>query len=156
MNAAATVGAIGAILLATAVRAGGANNYQALALSALVAPHSPNVSVGDKKLLSLYLNGHPHAPHTPGHVVTVTADEVTCRSSDVDLTLHECKLVFGTVTRMLHGRSAHELFATLAEAGAPSEGAAGSIYNSVKQLACTIAADGIEQEDGSGAACTYL
>ena len=64
MNAAATVGAIGAILLATAVRAGGANNYQALALSALVAPHSPNVSVGDKKLLSLYLNGHPHAPHT--------------------------------------------------------------------------------------------
>ncbi len=53
------------------------------------------------------------------------------------------------------GREAHELYATLIEAGVPSSGAAGSINESVKSLECVIDPAEVRQESGGGAKCTF-
>jgi len=53
------------------------------------------------------------------------------------------------------GRKAHELFATIAEVGVPSDGAAGTIYESLSHLACTINPAEIKQKAGGGAECKF-
>jgi hypothetical protein len=40
---------------------------------------------------------------------------------------------------------AHELYATLVETGAPSDGAAGTIHESISHLLCTIDPNAIRQ-----------
>jgi hypothetical protein len=87
--------------------------------------------------------------------INLTADSVICRSSDVDLTMHACDLVFGTATAQLHGRAAHDLYATLQEIGVPADGAAGTIFEAVSNLSCTIDPKEIESKDGGGASCRF-
>jgi hypothetical protein len=55
----------------------------------------------------------------------------------------------------LKGRRANELNATALEAGVPSEGAAGSIFESFSHLVCTIDPNDIKQKAGGGANCTF-
>jgi hypothetical protein len=57
---------------------------------------------------------------------------------NIDITAHSCKLTFGTKTVNLTGDAAYELYATMALAGVPSEGAAGTISESLSHLVCTI------------------
>ena len=75
----------------------------------------------------------------------------TCRISDIDITAKGCVLKFGARTVSLAGRQAHELYATLIETGVPSSGAAGSITESVKALACTIDPAAVREKSGGGA-----
>ena len=49
-----------------------------------------------------------------------------------------CQLTVGGRTKTLTGEAANALYATLAAAGVPSDGAAGSIFESVQGLACTL------------------
>jgi hypothetical protein len=55
----------------------------------------------------------------------------------------------------LQGRHAHELFATILEAGMPGEGAAGTIYEALHNLTCTIDPPTIAGNSGAGADCTF-
>jgi hypothetical protein len=87
--------------------------------------------------------------------IAVTADSVVCRASDVDITARSCRLGFGAKTVTLLGRRAHELGATIAEAGVVSEGAAGTIFESLTHLSCTIDPGMIRQKAGGGADCTF-
>ena len=75
--------------------------------------------------------------------------------SDVDISEHDCTLKFGGVARTLQGRAAHELYATLVEIGAPSDGAAGSIYESVSNLACKVRPAEVQERGGGGADCSF-
>ena len=43
-------------------------------------------------LLKAYLNGQANAPHRRGTVITVTADTVQCRVSNVDITSASCDI----------------------------------------------------------------
>jgi len=126
----------------------------ALALAALIGEQAP-LPANEKAVLAAFLNGNPSVADHAGAKIQVGTDSVSCRASDVDLTMHSCDLTFGKKKTSLSGRSAHELYATLIEAGVPSEGAAGSIYESVIKLACTIDPKAVGGEDGSGAECTF-
>lgn len=80
--------------------------------------HSPNVKAGDKSLLEKFLNGRVYSYRKK---ITVAASSISCKAS----TRMRSDLSEKITT---HGRKAHELYATLAEAGVPSDGAAGSIF----------------------------
>ena len=145
-----------ALLLANgSALAASATGNSALALAALVAFHSPLVSAHDKNIMARMFNGNLSFSFPKNRKILVRADAVVCRVGDVDITLHTCTLTFGKKTAALRGREAHELFATVAEAGVPPEGAAGSIFESLSQLVCTIDPHEIKQRAGGGADCTF-
>lgn len=128
----------------------------AVSLAAGVAQLSPFVAAPSKTLLDAYANGRADAPHPRGLRVRVAASSVTCRAGNVDITAHSCTIRFANgPTVSSGGRSAHELYATLIEAGVQPDGAAGSIYTAVSDLVCTIDADEIAQRTGGGANCSF-
>lgn len=147
---------ITALLFANcAAYAGSADGSSGLALAALVGEHSPLLKASETILLKKFLNSQANPPYASKKKITVAADAVTCKASNVDITLHECSLTFGAKTIRTHGRKAHELYATLAEAGVPPDGAAGSIFEALTNLACTIDPAEVGRKAGGGAHCTY-
>jgi hypothetical protein len=134
---------------------GSASGSGALALAALVAANSPVVSSSDKKVLAALFAGNVGVPYPAGKKIAVKADSVTCLAGDVDITRHSCDLMFGKKKITLSGRAAHEIYATLVEVGVPSDGAAGTIYEALSQLNCTIDPNEVEQRDGGGASCQF-
>ncbi len=135
--------------------AGEASGNGALALAARVAQYSPLLKAPEKVLLAKYLEGQPKAPFPPGRKITVTADAVACRISDVDITAHSCELTFGAKKVSVPGDKAQALYATLVQIGVASEGAAGSIFESVSALDCAVDPEEVKQEGGGGAGCKY-
>jgi hypothetical protein len=139
-----------ALLTSQSAIAATTSGSAALALAALVGTNSPLLSAYDKTALAGILDGNPKAA---AKNISVEAQSVVCRASNVDLTSHSCDLTFGQKTVTLKGRKAHELFATLIEAAVPSEGAAGSIFESLSHLICTI--DPNQLQAGGGADCKF-
>jgi hypothetical protein len=126
----------------------------ALALAALVGESAP-LPANEKAVLAAFLAGNTAVTPHAGKTITVTADSVTCRASNVDLTDHSCDLVFGKTKASLTGRAAHELYATLVEVGVPSDGAAGTIYEGLSHLSCSVDPAEIASKDGGGAKCRF-
>ena len=147
--------AAGLVLLEGPAMAAGVEGNGALALAAMVAAHSPSVSPAEKALLSAYLDGRPKVGFRGPRKIVVKADSVTCRISNVDITAKSCELAFHGRTLSAFGREAQALYATLIEVGVPSSGAAGSIYEAVKRLQCTIDPAEVRQEAGGGASCNF-
>ena len=127
----------------------------ALALAALVAEHSPLLNHHEKRVMARMFDGHLNFTFPANTKISVTADSVVCRASNVDITSRSCELTFGTKKRSLKGGRAHELFATVAEAGVPPDGAAGTIFESLSHLVCTIDPNEIKQRAGGGASCQF-
>jgi hypothetical protein len=127
----------------------------ALALAALVAAHSPQIAPGDGAALSALFADRADPGLAKHRKITVRADAVTCRSSNVDIALHSCDLSFGKTVISPKAGIAHELFATLIEAGVPSDGAAGSNFESLTKLSCTIDPAAVLQKAGGGANCSF-
>jgi len=132
-----------------------ADGNGALALAALVAENSPLLGATDKAVLAKFLNGQTNVAYPAGETTLVSADKITCRASNVDITEHSCDLAFGKKTVMLMGRRAHELYTTLAEIGVQSEGAAGSSFAALSNLKCAINPSEVQQKSGGGAHCDY-
>src|SRR5262249_61084684 len=86
------------------------------------------LSKGDILLIRRLFNGHVHRLRGDTKTISVTADSIVCSVGNVDITAHSCKLTFGTKTVNLIGDAAYELYATMALAGVPSEGAAGTMF----------------------------
>ncbi len=127
------------------------DGFRALALAAIVGGHSPAVGAADRAGLAGLLDGRAVA----GRRITITADAISCRAGDVDIAAFGCDLSFAAGRRSLSGRAAHELFATLVEAGVPPDGAAGTVHAALHALACTLDPTAIAGKDGSGATCRY-
>jgi hypothetical protein len=125
----------------------------ALALAAVVATASPLLNAAERKSVRELFAENSDISYKKK--ITVTADKIVCRTSNVDITSRSCELTFGKETRTINGRAANELYATEAMAGVPSDGAAGTIYESVAKLSCTLDPRAIKQKDGSGANCSY-
>ena len=117
--------------------------------------HAPSLSHADKQALGHMLEGRLAFPFPAAGQIAVHAETVTCRLSNVDISEHDCTLRFGAVSRTLRGRTAHEVFATLVELGVPSDGAAGSVFELISNLACVIKPSEVKQKGGGGAECTY-
>jgi hypothetical protein len=141
--------------LAQAAGGGSTGGHSALALAALVGVHEPALTVAERLHLVRLLNDqmlHGAALH---HTIHVHADAVDCTAGDIDIAAFACALKFGVHTVNLHGRVAHELFATIAEAGVPGDGAAGRIHEGLHALSCTIDPAVIAENAGGGADCAF-
>jgi hypothetical protein len=127
----------------------------ALALASLVAVVSPLLTGQEKQAMVQLFGGRLDFTFPVNPKIIVKADSIVCRASNVDITSRSCKLTFGSVSADLTGREAHELYATIAEADVPFEGAAGSVFESLSRLECTIDPNEIAQRAGEGADCTF-
>ncbi|MGP0092884.1 MAG: hypothetical protein ACLPKB_23520 [Xanthobacteraceae bacterium] len=127
----------------------------ALALAALIAERSPLVRPAEKRVIARLLDGRLDFDFAAGKTISVQADAVVCRVSNVDITSRRCTLTFRAGKIELKGRKAHELFTTVAEAGVPPDGAAGTIYESLSHLSCSIAPNEIKEKAGGGAECKF-
>jgi hypothetical protein len=144
------------LLLAThSAAAETANGSGALALAALVGNVAPSLGAAEKSALMKLLAGKTDFAFPAEKAITVAAQKITCRAGNVDITSHSCDLTFGGQVVSLKGRSAHELFATLAEIGIQPGGAVGSIFEALSNLKCTIDPNEVKQKSGGGAECQY-
>jgi hypothetical protein len=144
------------VVQSTALAAPGtASGPNALALAAVIAQHSPAVRAFDKRVIARLFRGNTRFGFTPNTKISVDAESVVCRVSNVDITSRSCELNFGARKRTLTGREANEVGATMAAAGIPSEGAAGSSIESVSKLRCSIDPNEIMQKAGGGAQCSF-
>ncbi|WP_441233735.1 hypothetical protein [Bradyrhizobium sp. 930_D9_N1_4] len=157
---------IGACIVSALVLAGGANiagasgaapgkvsGSTAIALAGVIAPLSPILSGAEKKAVAMLFAANSNIPYK--RPIVVTADRIVCRTGNVDITVRNCEVTFGTKTRTVNGSTANEIFATEALAGIPPDGAAGSNFESLSRLSCTIDPNAIRRKDGSGADCTF-
>jgi hypothetical protein len=125
----------------------------ALALAGVVAEASPVLGSAERKAVDELFAGSSDISYKKK--IAVAADKIVCRTSNVDITARSCDLTFGKKTKTINGRAANELFSTEAMAGVASDGAAGSIFEGLAKLNCTLDPQAIKQRDGSGADCTY-
>ena len=156
LAALALVGVIGYAAAASsgAAASATASGPSALALAAVVASHGSLLGPFDKRAMMRLFDGKGVIiPRV--NKITVAADSIVCKMSDVDITARSCDLVFKSHKHTLTGRDANEVYGTLAIAGVASEGAAGSIIESITKLECTIDPMVIKQKAGGGADCTF-
>jgi hypothetical protein len=142
------------IALGSAPAAGAAtiNGQAALALAGVVTLYSP-LPAANKKAVAALFKGDTNFPYKPK--ITVTADKITCRTSNVDLTARSCELKFKNGSKTLKGREANELYATAVMAGIAPEGAAGSNIVGLSRLSCTLDPKALKDKAGAGAECGY-
>jgi hypothetical protein len=155
MNSAKSILVAAMVSLSGPASAETADGSGALALAALVGETSPVLGASDKAVLAKFLNGQTNITYPTGQTIAVAAGKVACRAGNVDLTSHSCELAFDSKTVMLSGRRAHELYATLAEIGVAPDGAAGSTFEALSNLKCTIDPSEVKQKSGGGAHCDY-
>jgi hypothetical protein len=148
--------ALAALLLAApTARAANTTGPSALALAGLVAPHQPSLTAAKRNQVAALFAGNEGAPFPAGQHIVVSANSVVCRVSDVNITARSCQLSFPGHNVSLTGPAANALYATLATAGVPSDGAAGSIFEAVHALSCTLTPSEIKQNGGGGADCSF-
>jgi hypothetical protein len=147
--------ALSVVQTAALAAPGTATGPTALALAAVIAQHSPAVRAFDRRVIARLFRGNTRFGFTPNKKISVDADSLVCRVSNVDITSRSCELKFGSRKRTLTGREANDVGATAAAAGIPSQGAAGSSIQSVSNLRCTIDPNEIMQKAGGGAECSF-
>jgi hypothetical protein len=130
------------------------SGYSALAFGVIVGGYSPALSTGNKTRLARLLENKTGTGPARGKI-TINANSVVCRASNVAIAAFGCQLTFGTHTVTLSGRRANELFAVIGEMGVPGDGAAGTIYEALHAVSCTIDPVGLAQKGGGGADCSF-
>jgi hypothetical protein len=130
-----------------------ANGPAALALAGVVALYSPLLTADEREAVSAFFVGQTGVRYAKK--ISVTADKITCKVSNVDITARSCELTFKGAKQTITGRRASEIFATEAMAGVPADGAAGSMSESISKLNCMLDPAEIKQKAGGGAACTF-
>jgi hypothetical protein len=146
---------VGVLWAVSAASAETAMGNSALALASLVAEQSPSLSLDDKSVMVQFIHANPNFAYLPSKKISVQADAVVCRQSNVDITERGCELTFGAKKVTIMGRKAHELFSTIREVGVPPDGAAGTSYESLSHLACSIDTEAVKQKAGGGADCEF-
>ncbi|MHC2435461.1 hypothetical protein [Bradyrhizobium sp. USDA 4451] len=124
----------------------------ALALAGVVAPYS-SLPAKEKKAVAAFFSGDSNVHIT--RKIVVTADKVVCRASNVAITSRSCELTFGSRTHTVKGREANAIYATVALAGVPGDAAAGTIYEALSKLSCTLDPAAIKDQAGGGADCSF-
>ena len=137
---------------APAAQAASITGQAALALAGVVALYAP-LPAANKKAVAALFKGDTNFPYTAK--ITVAADKIVCRTSNVDLTARSCELKFKNSGKTLKGREANELYATAAMAGIAPEGAAGSNIAGLSKLNCTLDPKALKEKAGGGAECSY-
>lgn len=152
----ASLFAIATLALAPSVAvAGQTYGPYALALAGVVAEHDPYLAPNDRFVVAALFAGNQHVYYPVGRHIVVRADHVVCKVSNVAITARSCQLTFHNHIVNLSGPSANTVFATIAASGVPGDGAAGTIYEAVHALVCTLTPSVIKQNAGGGANCVF-
>jgi hypothetical protein len=130
-----------------------ANGQTALALAGVVALYSPLLTSDERETVSALFVGQTGGRYAKK--ISVTADKIVCRISNVDITARSCELTFRGAKQTITGRRANEIFATEAMAGIAPDGAAGSVSESLSKLTCTLDPAEIRKKAGGGADCSF-
>ena len=125
----------------------------ALALAGVVALYSPLLSGDERETAAALFVGEKDVRYAKK--ITITADKIACRVSNVDISARSCELTFNGKKQTVTGRRASEIFATEALVGVAPDGAAGSVFETLSNLSCTLDPKAIKQKDGSGASCSF-
>jgi hypothetical protein len=141
------------LIAAVSAHAADISGSTALALAGVIAPLSPTLAGAEKKAMAMLFAVNSDIPYKKP--IVVTADRIICRTGNVDITLRTCEVTFGKSIKTVNGSTANEIFATQALAGVPPDGAAGSNFEALSNLSCTIDPAAIRRKDGSGAVCTF-
>jgi hypothetical protein len=141
--------------MSSASAAATASGPVALALAAVVAQHSPLLAAHKKRAMARLFAGDGNFHVKSSMTISVTADEIVCRTSNVDIAARSCEMTFNASKRGVTGGQANELFATLATAGVTPEGAAGSNFENISKLNCTVDPNEIRRKSGGGADCSF-
>ena len=131
-----------------------ATGAMALAVAGVIAPYSTVLNPGERKVIAMLFDGNSKVGY-PIKKLSVAADSVMCRISNVAIADRSCEITFNKAKRSLKGKAANELYATLASAGVTAEGAAGSMIESISKLSCTLDLGVIKQNAGGGADCSW-
>ena len=134
-------------------RPGNGQRTGGLALAGVVALYSPLLTADEREAVSAFFVGQSGVRYAKK--ISVTADKIVCRVSNVDITARSCELTFKGAKQTITGRRASEIFATEAMAGVPSDGAAGSVFESLSKLNCTLDPAEIRKKAGGGATCSF-
>jgi hypothetical protein len=129
------------------------NGPAALALAGVVALYSPLLTADEREAVSAFFVGQTGVRYAKK--ISVTADKIVCKVSNVDITARSCELTFKGAKQTINGRRASEIFATEAMAGVAADGAAGSMSESISKLSCTLDPTEIKQKAGGGATCSF-
>lgn len=140
------------LLLPAAASAAGIGPIIDLPLAALVGAQDPGLTAESRHDLAVLADGGSVARQAP---IEVKARAILCRESDVAIGKRSCKLTFAAGTVTLTGMKAHEMDATLKEAGVPSQGAAGTIYTGLADLRCSVSPLQVLAQAGGGAPCDF-
>ncbi|QHO78583.1 hypothetical protein ACH79_04185 [Bradyrhizobium sp. CCBAU 051011] len=130
-----------------------ASGQAALALAGVVALYSPLLTSDEREAVSALFVGQSGVRYA--RKISVTADKIVCRVSNVDITARTCELTFKGAKQTITGRRASEVFATEAMAGVPPDGTAGSVSESLSKLNCTLDPAEIRKKAGGGADCSF-
>lgn len=130
-----------------------AGGQAALALAGVVALYSPLLTSDEREAVSALFVGQTGGRYVKK--ISVTADRIVCRISNVDITARSCELTFKGAKQTITGRRANEIFATEAMAGIAPDGAAGSVSESLSKLTCTLDPAEIRKKAGGGADCSF-
>jgi hypothetical protein len=131
-----------------------ASGPTALAVAAVLAQYSPVLNPGERKVIAGLFDGNTRMSY-PLKKLSVDADAVMCRISNIAISERSCEITFQKGKRSLKGRAANEVYATLASAGIAAEGAAGSMIQNVSKLSCTLDLGAIKQNAGGGVSCSW-
>jgi hypothetical protein len=138
---------------AAAAASATASGQSALALAGVVALYSPLLTSDEREAVSALFVGQIGGRYLKK--ISVTADKIVCRISNVDITARSCELTFRGAKQTITGRRANEIFATEAMAGIAPDGAAGSVSESLSKLTCTLDPAEIRKKAGGGAECSF-
>jgi hypothetical protein len=130
-----------------------ASGQSALALAEVVALYSPLLTSDEREAVSAFFVGQTGGRYVKK--ISVTADKIVCRISNIDITARSCELTFRGAKQTITGRRANEIFATEAMAGIAPDGAAGSVSESLSKLMCTLDPAEIRKKAGGGAECSF-
>ena len=87
--------------------------------------------------------------------LTIAAQKIVCHESHVATGSFSCEVTPAAgPARTITGRAAHELKATLAEAGVRPEGAAGREIAAAEDVTCTLDMKALAECGGGGATCS--
>src|SRR5262249_3623633 len=98
------------LVCASTAFAGSVSSSAALALAGVTAPYRPDLSPLERVTVAALFEGE--TGKVAAKKISVTADRITCKTSNVDLTSRSCELTFKGTKHSLTGREANELFAT--------------------------------------------
>jgi hypothetical protein len=124
-------------------------------LAAIVAQHSPLLSSAEKQDVAHLVEGDPDSVSRDRTTIAVSASDIACKVSVVDLTSRTCEIRFGRDQVTLRGQAANELFATMLEAGVPPDPGAGQVWVHLSNLNCVLTLPDLRAKGGAGATCSF-